>query len=60
MHMIPGLRLRVEEGVERAGIDQSDMGECAYDYTSFQLPSINPNFSTPRDRLRAEVLREAK
>jgi hypothetical protein len=50
----------VEEGVERAGIDQSDMGECAYDYTSFQLPSINPNFSTPRDRLRAEVLREAK
>jgi Amt family ammonium transporter len=32
MHSIPGLRLRVQDHIERIGIDESDMGEFAYDY----------------------------
>ncbi len=38
MHYIPGLRLRVSEEVEAAGIDESDMGEFAYDYVGFDVP----------------------
>ncbi|KAJ4001849.1 ammonium transporter [Lentinula boryana] len=36
MHYIPGLRLRVPEGVEILGIDESDMGEFAYDYVAME------------------------
>ena len=32
MHYIPGLRLRVPDHVEQLGIDESEMGEFAYDY----------------------------
>lgn len=32
MNSIPFLRLRVQDHVERLGIDESDMGEFAYDY----------------------------
>ncbi|PBL02719.1 ammonium transporter [Armillaria gallica] len=38
MHYIPGLRLRVSEEVEEVGIDESDMGEFAYDYVGSELP----------------------
>lgn len=37
MHFIPGLRLRVDEETEIVGIDQSDMGEFAYDYVGLEL-----------------------
>lgn len=36
MHFIPGLRIRVSEDVEILGIDESDMGEFAYDYVSIE------------------------
>ena len=36
MHFIPYLRLRVLDHVERIGIDESDMGEFAYDYVGPQ------------------------
>lgn len=36
MHYIPGLRIRVPEGVEIIGIDESDMGEFAYDYVAME------------------------
>ncbi|KAF7320073.1 Ammonium transporter [Mycena kentingensis (nom. inval.)] len=32
MHLVPFLRLRVSEATEDIGIDESDMGEVAYDY----------------------------
>ncbi|KAF8159921.1 ammonium transporter [Crassisporium funariophilum] len=36
MHYIPGLRLRVPEETEIIGIDESEMGEFAYDYVGLQ------------------------
>ncbi|KAJ3883850.1 ammonium transporter [Lentinula edodes] len=36
MHYIPGLKIRVPEGVEIVGIDESDMGEFAYDYVAME------------------------
>ena len=36
MHYIPGLRLRVPEDTEIIGIDESDMGEFAYDYVGLE------------------------
>jgi Amt family ammonium transporter len=39
MHFIPGLRLRVPDHVERLGIDESEMGEFAYDYVGPQSQS---------------------
>jgi Amt family ammonium transporter len=39
MHSIPGLRLRVQDHIERIGIDESDMGEFAYDYVGPQTQS---------------------
>jgi len=36
MHFIPGLRLRVPEETEIIGIDESDMGEYAYDYVGLE------------------------
>ncbi|KAF8884088.1 ammonium transporter [Gymnopilus junonius] len=36
MHFIPGLRLRVSEEEEIIGIDESDMGEYAYDYVGLE------------------------
>lgn len=41
MHYIPGLRLRVNERIELAGIDESEMGEVAYDYVQLE-PEIQP------------------
>ena len=32
MHFIPGLRLRASEQAEILGIDDTEMGEFAYDY----------------------------
>jgi len=39
MHSVPMLRLRVPESIERLGIDESDMGEFAYDYVGPQSQS---------------------
>jgi len=39
MHYIPFLRLRVQDHIERLGIDESDMGEFAYDYIGPQSQS---------------------
>ncbi|KAI5832489.1 ammonium transporter [Schizophyllum commune Tattone D] len=36
MHYIPGLRLRVGESTELLGIDESEMGEFAYDYVGVE------------------------
>jgi len=36
MHFIPGLRLRVPEETEIVGIDESEMGEFAYDYVGLE------------------------
>jgi Amt family ammonium transporter len=36
MHIIPGLRLRVSEETEILGIDDSEMGEFAYDYVGVE------------------------
>jgi Amt family ammonium transporter len=42
MHYIPGLRLRVSEETEIIGIDESDMGEFAYDYVGL-LTELQPS-----------------
>ena len=44
MHYIPSLRLRVSEETEALGIDESDMGELAYDYIGGlpEAESIHP------------------
>jgi Amt family ammonium transporter len=51
MHYIPGLRLRVSEETEIIGIDESDMGEFAYDYvgllTELQPSAYNRNIYAP-------------
>ncbi|TFK69353.1 ammonium transporter [Pluteus cervinus] len=36
MHYIPGLRLRADQESEIVGLDESEMGEYAYDYVSLQ------------------------
>ena len=36
MHFIPGLRLRVPEEAEVIGIDDTEMGEFAYDYVGLE------------------------
>jgi ammonium transporter, Amt family len=36
MHFIPGLRLKVSEPIETRGIDDSSMGEYAYDYVGIE------------------------
>lgn len=55
MHMTPGLRLRVSESTEQVGIDKSEMGEYAYDYASFHMPSVAPAWTTARERLGVEM-----
>ncbi|KAG9225593.1 hypothetical protein CCMSSC00406_0003096 [Pleurotus cornucopiae] len=37
MHFIPGLRLRVDEDTEIVGIDDTEMGEYAYDYVGQEV-----------------------
>lgn len=37
MHFIPGLRMRATEEAEILGIDDSEMGEFAYDYVGIDL-----------------------
>jgi Amt family ammonium transporter len=37
MHLIPGLGFHVPEATETSGIDESDMGEYAYDYVGLEL-----------------------
>jgi len=48
MHFIPGLRMRVSEDVEILGIDESDMGEFAYDYVAIEpeLRRVNHDVSS--------------
>lgn len=41
MDFIPGLSLRVSESAEEAGIDASEIGECAYDYAQVKEVSCN-------------------
>ena len=41
MHFIPGMRLRADEDSEIFGIDDSEMGEVAYDYVTTEV-EINP------------------
>lgn len=41
MHYIPGLTLRVTEEDEIVGIDDTEMGELAYDYVGLEQ-EINP------------------
>jgi len=43
MHYIPGLRLRVSENTEIIGIDESELGEFAYDYVGLQA-EIKPYY----------------
>jgi len=42
MHFIPGLRIRVPEETEIVGIDESEMGEFAYDYVGLE-PELKPS-----------------
>jgi len=45
MHLIPPLRLRVDEQTELDGIDDSEMGEYAYDYVGLEA-EISPYANT--------------
>ena len=49
MHYTPGLRLRVDEEVESLGIDESDMGEFAYDYIGLDAftSAVDPRLADP-------------
>jgi len=58
MHYIPGLCLRVSEETEVIGIDESEMGEVAYDYVDLETelepraqmrptPTANPISRSP-------------
>ena len=47
MHLVPGLRLRVRESIETAGIDESEMGEYAYDYVSLETEPKPPGSRLP-------------
>ncbi len=60
MHYIPGLRLRVPDHVERLGIDESDMGEFAYDYVgpSPEIRSMVYGQSTAYDAARPTELKD--
>jgi len=40
MDCIPGLRIRVERDAEVFGVDQSEMGEVAYDYVSYSQADL--------------------
>jgi len=40
MDHIPGLRIRVERDAEVFGVDQSEMGEVAYDYVSYSQADL--------------------
>jgi len=40
MDIIPGLRIRVERDAEVFGVDQSEMGEVAYDYVSYSQADL--------------------
>jgi ammonium transporter, Amt family len=46
MHFIPGLRLKVSERVESHGIDDSSIGEYAYDYVGMEP---NPDVENHRE-----------
>ncbi len=49
MHYIPGLRLRADQESEIVGLDESEMGEYAYDYVSLQQElgfSVNVSTTT--------------
>jgi len=37
MHLIPGLGFHVPEASEMRGMDDSDMGEFAYDYVGLEM-----------------------
>jgi len=59
MHFIPGLRLHVPEETEITGIDESDMGEFAYDYVGLET-ELKPQIyirstSTAYDSGRSET-----
>jgi len=46
MHFIPGLRLRANEEDEILGIDDTEMGEYAYDYVGVEseiMPKYDEN-----------------
>jgi Amt family ammonium transporter len=60
MHYIPGLRLRVSEDTEIIGLDESDMGEFAYDYVGLET-ELKPHVymrSTAYDSGRDSELKE--
>lgn len=53
MHFIPGLRLRVSEETEMRGIDESEMGELAYDYAGFSpIPAVAYRSESTSSNLR--------
>jgi len=47
MHLVPFLRLRVDQDSELIGIDESQMGEFAYDYVGLdsEVPMISDTAS---------------
>jgi len=58
MHFIPGLRLRVPEETEIIGIDESDMGEFAYDYVGLET-ELKPHVYARSAAATAESGRES-
>jgi len=58
MHYIPGLRLRVPEETEIIGIDESEMGEFAYDYVGLET-ELKPHAYARSAAATAESGRES-
>jgi len=58
MHYIPGLRIRVPEETEIIGIDESDMGEFAYDYVGLET-ELKPQVYARSAAATAESGRES-
>lgn len=60
MHFIPGLRLCVDEVTENAGIDESDMGEYAYDYVSLEseIRPFGAHLSTAVNPAEGQYIKE--
>jgi Amt family ammonium transporter len=56
MHFVPGLRMRVDEETEIFGVDDTEMGETAYDYVNVET-EINPMQTCTREMsARAESI----
>jgi len=62
MDLIPGLSIRVEREAEVYGIDQSEMGEVAYDYVSYtqadlmnMASAVNINNNLPVENMKDGV-----